>query len=79
MNLCQYKDIFGKVDEGVHKYKIFGISVVDTLATLLVSVIISILFKFNFLLVFIILFLIGEYLHCIFCVDTAVIKFTKNL
>ena len=79
MNLCQYKNIFGKVDEGIHKYKIFGISVVDTLATLLVSLIISLVFKFNFLLVFIILFLIGEYLHCIFCVDTAVIKFTKNL
>ena len=79
MNLCQYKDIFGKVDEGVHKYKILGIAVVDTLTTLLVSIIISIIFKYNFLFVFILLFLFGEFLHCIFCVDTAVIKFVKNL
>lgn len=79
MNLCQYKDIFGKVNEGVHKYKIFGISIVDTLATLIVAFLISIIFKYNFLVVFLILFVIGEFFHFIFCVDTGVISFIKKL
>lgn len=87
MNLCEYKDIFGKVDTGLHKYKIFGISVVDTLLTLLVSLVIGYFINKKYykdkllmvtLVTFVVLFLIGELLHYLFCVDTAFIKFFKN-
>lgn len=33
--LCQYKDVLGKVGEGIHSYKIFGISTVDVALTIL--------------------------------------------
>jgi hypothetical protein len=38
--LCNYKDIFGKVDEGDHSYMLFNISIVDVTLTILVAFII---------------------------------------
>ena len=38
--LCQYKNIFGKVNEGIHSYRIFNIAIVDVLLTILLSFII---------------------------------------
>lgn len=75
---CPYKDIFGKPNEGAHKYKLFGISIVDTVLTIILALIISKIFKWNFWVVFTIVFIIGEILHYLFCVDTAVIKFLKG-
>ena len=33
--LCQYKDIFGKVGEGIHSYRFFNIAIADVLLTIL--------------------------------------------
>jgi hypothetical protein len=35
--LCKYKDMFGKPNTGVHKYRLFNIAVVDVLATIAVA------------------------------------------
>lgn len=29
MSLCEYKDIFGIPNEGVHSYRLFNIAIVD--------------------------------------------------
>jgi len=71
--LCKYKDIFGKPDEGVHSYRLFGFAIVDTLLTILGA---FLLYKYfgngrdawAFLIG---LFLVGILVHRIFCVNTA--------
>jgi len=75
--LCKYKDSLGKPNEGVHKYKVFGISIVDTLMTAILALIISLIFKLNFWIVFLIALIIGEILHYLFCVDTGFLKLFK--
>ena len=34
---CKYKDIFGKPNEGIHSFRIFNISVIDTLLTIFLA------------------------------------------
>ena len=36
-HFCKHKDIFGKPNEGVHKYKIMNIAIVDVLGTILIA------------------------------------------
>jgi hypothetical protein len=75
MNLCQYKNIFGKVGEGVHKYRIFSFAAVDIICLIIVAVLITFIFYkksflHTFIIIFIILFLLGIVLHRLFCVKT---------
>ena len=73
--LCQYKDIFGKVGEGAHSYRIFDIAVVDTTLTILAAYIIHLFVpQYNFITILAILFIIGIVLHRLFCVRTTVDK-----
>ena len=74
MNLCKYKDIFGKPGKGAHSYRFMGIAVVDVVATLLVAFLISYFAKYNFLNTCIILFILGIIAHRLFCVRTTVDK-----
>lgn len=74
-DLCQYKDLFGKVGTGFHKTRILGLSIGDLLGTIVIAAIISYISKINFIWSFILLFLVGELLHLIFCVDTAFLNF----
>ena len=74
MNLCKYKDIFGKPNTGVHSYRIFNIAIVDVLLTILVAFIIARLIKKPFWIVLLILFLFGIILHRLFCVRTTIDK-----
>lgn len=64
---CAYKDILGKKNEGVHSYRTFGFSTVDTLLTVLLAVVIS---REDFVRVFIGLMLLSVILHRLFCVDS---------
>ena len=74
MNLCKYKNILGVPGKGVHSYKIFNISIVDVVLTLIVAYIISYIFKKSFFWVSVILFVLGIILHRLFCVRTTVDK-----
>ena len=79
--LCQYKNLFGKVGEGIHSYRIYNIAVFDVLVTILAGFIIHLfLHKYRFTLILAVLFLLGIILHRIFCVKTTVDKliFDKN-
>jgi len=73
--LCKYKDIFGKVGEGIHSYRIFNIAIVDVLLTILAAYLIHLFYKkYSFLFILLILFILGIILHRIFCVKTTIDK-----
>jgi hypothetical protein len=72
--LCKYKNALGIPNEGVHKYRIFNIAIVDVILTIIFAAIISYSFNINFLSTLVILFLLGIIMHRIFCVRTTVDK-----
>ncbi len=74
VNLCKYKNIFGKPNEGVHSYRLFNIAIIDLLMTFIVAFLISYFFNYHTFNVFIILFILGIIMHKIFCIDTTINK-----
>ena len=73
--LCKYKDIFGKVGQGAHSYRIFNIAVADVLLTIIGAFIIYLFIpKYNFIYILIFLFILGIILHRLFCVRTTIDK-----
>jgi hypothetical protein len=82
MKLCKYKSILGNPGVGVHSYRLFNLAVVDVALTVLLAYLLSVWKRWTFWKTFVGLFVLGEILHYIFCVDTAVIVaidgFLKN-
>ena len=74
VDLCKYKDIFGRPREGAHAYRIFNVAVVDVIATVVVAFLIARAFGFVFWKSLVVLFLIGIISHRMFCVRTTVDK-----
>ena len=70
----KFKDIFGKPNEGLHKYRIFNIAIIDVLLTLLLAYIISSKYKVCIYKTFIALFILSIILHRLFCVRTTIDK-----
>ena len=68
--LCQYKDIFGKVGQGVHSYRIFNIAI-TVLAGFIIHYFVP---KYKVINILIFLFILGIIVHRIFCVRTTVDK-----
>ena len=71
MRPCDYRDIFGKSGEGIHKYRIPGTdtAAIDYIATLLLAWAISAKFKTSLVLTSIVLFLVAMICHWLFCVN----------
>jgi len=74
MNLCQYRDIFGKPNRGIHSFRIFDIAVVDVLATLLFIFVIAYFTKISLLYLTPAVFILGVIVHRLFCVRTTIDK-----
>jgi len=74
MLFCQYKNIFGKPNTGLHSVRLFGVAVYDVVGTIIIAMILSFAFKWNFLLTLLITFIIAELLHVMFCVNTAFVN-----
>ena len=72
--MCKYKNMFGKVGEGVHSYRIFNIAILDVIGTIIIAYMIHFFVPYSFITVLIFLFLLGIILHRIFCVRTTVDK-----
>jgi hypothetical protein len=75
--LCQYKNIFGEPQKGVHSFRIYDIAVVDVLFTILAAYILYKKYNYNFIYCLLILFILSIFCHWIFCVDTTVIKWLR--
>lgn len=74
--LCQYSEIFGKVGEGVHSYRVFDIAIVDVVLTFVLAKILE-MYVFSgvdYWKIVIGCFVSGIILHHLFCVRTTVDK-----
>lgn len=83
INLCKYKDMFGKPGQGIHSYRIFNIAIVDFVLTLILAFIIyslNVHYKvhngniYGFIVDLLGIFLLGIVMHRLFCVNTTVSK-----
>ena len=71
-----YKDLFGKKNEGIHKFKFTeGTSIIDYLITILFCCLISHLTKIPLVLVTIIILLLGIFIHLLFGLETNSLKY----
>lgn len=73
-DLCKYKDIFGKPNQGVHSIRIFGLAFIDLFLTILLALFIAYMTKQSFIIIFIIVMLLGLIMHKLFCVQTTLTK-----
>jgi hypothetical protein len=67
----QYKDIFGKPNEGVHSYRMFGLAAVDVGLTLVLIGSIAYWGNINIFVVFVVVVLLTIGIHALFGVETA--------
>ena len=74
LDLCRYKDLFGRPREGAHAYRVFDIAVVDVAATVVVAYVIARGFGVAFWKSLVVLFIVGIISHRAFCVRTTVDK-----
>lgn len=75
MNLCKYKNIFGKPNTGIHKYRIGNVAAIDLILTILIALVITYFTKIPITLALIVLFILAIIIHFLFCVNTSVSKF----
>ncbi len=74
MNLCQFKDIFGKPKQGPHSIRFMNIAIVDVLAVVGITYYISKQYKYKFMNILLPMFGLGIAAHRIFCVRTTIDK-----
>lgn len=72
--LCKYKNAFGKLNTGIHSYKIGGVSVLDFGVAAIAAYLLSLLLRTPFWITFILFFILGIIIHRMFCVRTTVDK-----
>ena len=74
MSSCPFSDILGKPGQGLHRFRLFNIAIIDVIFTIILAYFISKYFKYNIYIVLIVLFLLGIFLHRLFCVKTTIDK-----
>jgi hypothetical protein len=74
IHFCQHKHVLGDPGEGVHRFRILNIAVVDVVLTVLLAYAISYYSGFSLYYVIPAVFLLGIILHRMFCVRTTVDK-----
>lgn len=73
--LCKYKNVLGKVNTGLHSYRILDIAVIDVILTVVLAYVVKLIFpNKKFILILVVLFLLGIILHRLFCVRTTIDK-----
>lgn len=73
--LCKYKNVLGKVNTGLHSYRILDIAVIDVILTVILAYVVKLIFpNKKFILILVFLFLLGIILHRLFCVRTTIDK-----
>ncbi len=74
--LCPYKNLFGKLGEGIHSYRIADVAVLDFGVTAVGAFFIHYLFfpKYNYFIVLFVFFLLGICVHRLFCARTTIDK-----
>jgi hypothetical protein len=70
--LCKYRDLFGAPNTGVHKYRLFGIAILDVAVVIVFGIVIANWAKTPLWATLAILFISGIVIHRLFCVRSAV-------
>ena len=73
-SLCNYSDLFGKPGEGIRKYRIFNISIIDVVLTMILAHILRSVFKISLITSLVLCFIAGIIVHQLFCVKTTINK-----
>ena len=78
--LCEYSEIFGKIGEGVHSYRVFDVAIIDVVMTMIGAYFLQKTFlkKYEYYEVSLGLFLLGILMHRLFCVRTTIDKLLFN-
>ena len=71
----EYKNIFGKVGEGVHKYRFLNTAMVDYCLTVCFAMLITYLTDIPLILTTIGLFVLSIFFHYLFGVETNTLKY----
>jgi fatty acid desaturase len=74
LDLCKYKNLFGKPGEGLRKYRILDIAIYDTAVVIIIGLLISYFTGYNIWITLAVLFISGIIAHRMFCVRTGVDK-----
>ena len=74
LGLCKYTNIFGVPKQGVHRYRIYDIAIVDVVATIVVALLLGYVMKWNIAITICAMFLLGIVMHRMFCVRTTLDK-----
>jgi hypothetical protein len=83
MSFCKYSTLFGKPEEGVHKWRIFGLAGADLLLTAGLAALVTRLTKWKpqlatFIITFLLLIVASVFIHHAFCVKTALVKMLEK-
>lgn len=73
---CQYKNILGTPSKGIHSQRIFGLAFWDIVMTIACALLIWKIFNWDLTTVLLSLCILGQVLHYMFCVDTALLTKT---
>lgn len=76
--LCQYQDLFGKPNQGIHSIRIGNFAIVDIIVTIGLAWFLAEKFSWDLKIVLVIIFAIGIIVHRIFCVRTQLDKIIFN-
>ena len=70
IKLCKYSDLFGKVNEGIHSYRIYNIAIIDVLITVIGAYFLHrFIFKtYEYYHILLGLFILSIIIHRLFCV-----------
>lgn len=78
LSLCEFKDILGIPNQGIHSIRFMNIAIIDVLMTIFVAIILSHILNEKFVCICSILFILGIVLHRLFCVNTTVDQYLKK-
>jgi len=71
---CPYANILGEPNKGVHSIRLFGLSVIDIILTIIGAYVISKAYNIDFWQSLLGFFVLGEVLHYIFGANTAFLQ-----
>ncbi len=74
LDLCQYKNLFGKVGTGAHSIRFMNIAIIDVILTAIIAKFLQKKYNKKFLYYFILLLLLSIVAHRLFCVRTTIDK-----
>jgi len=73
-SLCPYKNLIGKLNEGVHKYRLLDIAIFNLIINIILAYLIAKYYNQDFKMILVILLLLDIIIHRLFCVRTTIDK-----